>query len=61
MLGRRAFTDDLSKGIVSDDPDLSRGELLPKFVIGISKLCFVILGHGTRMVVAACRHVQVEI
>ena len=37
------FTDYFSKGIISDNSNLLRGQLLPEFVIGIGELRLVIL------------------
>ena len=40
---KHTFTDYFSKGIISDNSNLLRGQLLPKFVIGIGELRLVIL------------------
>lgn len=37
------FTDYFSKGIISDNSNLLRGQLLPEFIIGISELRPVVL------------------
>jgi len=37
------FTDYFAKGIISDNSNLLRAQLLPKFVICIGELCPVVL------------------
>lgn len=55
-LRRLAFSDDFSKGVITYYPNLLGSELLPEFIIGISKLGFVILGHGGGLPVAVRGH-----
>jgi hypothetical protein len=47
------FTDYFSKGIISDNSNLLRGQLFPKFVIGIGELRLVILRKRCGMTVAS--------
>lgn len=55
-LRRLAFSDNFSEGVITYYPNLLGSELLPEFIIGISKLGFVVLGDGSGLFVAMCRH-----
>ena len=59
-LGPRTFTYDLPKGVIPDDSDLLRGELLAQLVVCVRELCLMVLrlrdGTGGPMSVAACGH-----
>lgn len=55
-LRRLAFSDDFSEGVITYYPNLLGSEFLPEFIIGISKLGFVVLGHGGGLLVAVRGH-----
>lgn len=55
-LRRLTFSDDFSEGVITYYPNPVGSKLLPEFVIGMSKLSFVVLGHGGRLFVAMGRH-----
>jgi hypothetical protein len=55
-LRRLAFSDNSSKGVITYYPNLLGSELLPQFIIGISKLGFVVLGHGGGLFVGMRGH-----
>lgn len=55
-LRRLAFSDDSSKGVITYYPNLLRSEFLSEFIIGISKLGFVVLGHGGGLFVGMGEH-----